>query len=68
MDEWRLQEHDSQGGEEAWNGREVLGAILSSIDYDSEMQLLPKKAVGPSKSKPTKAGEYVLERLRATAS
>ena len=39
-----------------------------SINYDSEVQPLPEKAVGSSKFKPMKAGEYVLERLRATAS
>ncbi len=38
-----------------------------SINYDSEVQPLPEKAVGPSKFKAMKAGEYVLERLRVTA-
>jgi isopenicillin N synthase-like dioxygenase len=37
-----------------------------SINYDSDVGPLPEKAVGPSKFKPMKAGEYVLERLRAT--
>ena len=39
-----------------------------SINYDGEVHPLPAKAVGSSKFKPMKAGEYVLERLRATAS
>ena len=39
-----------------------------SINYDSDIQPLPEKAVGPSKFQRMKAGEYVLERLRVTRS
>jgi len=38
-----------------------------SINYDSEVQPLPERCVGKSNYRPMKAGEYVLERLRATA-
>ncbi|KAL6245162.1 hypothetical protein RBB50_007937 [Rhinocladiella similis] len=37
-----------------------------SINYDSEVLPLPEKSVGKSQFLPMKAGEYVLERLRAT--
>lgn len=37
-----------------------------SINYDADVQPLPEHAVGPSKFQNMKAGEYVLERLRAT--
>lgn len=37
-----------------------------SINYDADVQPLPEHAVGVSKFQNMKAGEYVLERLRAT--
>ena len=37
-----------------------------SINYDAEVQALPERAVGRSVLRPMKAGEYVLEKLRAT--
>ena len=37
-----------------------------SINYDAEVQALPEHAVGRSVLRPMKAGEYVLEKLRAT--
>lgn len=37
-----------------------------SINYDSEVTPLPERCVGKSQFQPMKAGEYVLERLRAT--
>ena len=37
-----------------------------SINYDADVQPLPESAVGVSKFQNMKAGEYVLERLRAT--
>ncbi len=42
--------------------------LFFSINYDAEVESLPEKSVGRSKFKPLKAGEYVLERLRATKS
>ena len=38
-----------------------------SINYDADVQALPEAVVGESTFRPMKAGEYVLERLRATA-
>ena len=38
-----------------------------SINYDADVQPLPESAVGPSRFQNMKAGQYVLERLRATA-
>ncbi len=37
-----------------------------SINYDAEVEVLPERTVGTSLFKPMKAGEYVLERLKAT--
>jgi len=37
-----------------------------SIDYDAEVDVLPERAVGRTKFAPMRAGQYVLERLRAT--
>jgi isopenicillin N synthase-like dioxygenase len=37
-----------------------------SINYDADVKPLPERAVGVSKFMPMRAGEYVLERLRAT--
>ncbi len=37
-----------------------------SINYDADVEALPEAVVGKSLYKPMKAGEYVLERLRAT--
>jgi isopenicillin N synthase-like dioxygenase len=37
-----------------------------SINYDAEVTPLPERIVGKSDFIPLKAGEYVLERLRAT--
>ncbi|EXJ72016.1 uncharacterized protein A1O5_04519 [Cladophialophora psammophila CBS 110553] len=37
-----------------------------SINYDTEVVPLPESVVGPSNWQPVKAGEYILERLRAT--
>ncbi|KIW75724.1 hypothetical protein Z517_10467 [Fonsecaea pedrosoi CBS 271.37] len=37
-----------------------------SINYDAEVVPLPESVVGTSKWRPVKAGEYILERLRAT--
>ncbi|KAH6647004.1 hypothetical protein BKA67DRAFT_581259 [Truncatella angustata] len=37
-----------------------------SINYDADVEPLPEEAVGISKFQKMKAGEYVLERLRAT--
>ncbi|KAL2402406.1 hypothetical protein ABEF95_000652 [Exophiala dermatitidis] len=37
-----------------------------SINYDADVLPLPESAVGPSNFVPLRAGEYVLERLRAT--
>ena len=39
-----------------------------SINYDAEVKALPEELVGKSPFQPMKAGEYVLERLRATKS
>jgi isopenicillin N synthase-like dioxygenase len=39
-----------------------------SINYDADVERLPGEVVGESKWERMKAGEYVLERLRATAS
>ena len=40
--------------------------LFFSINYDADVGPLPEEAVGRSVYKPMKAGEYVLERLRAT--
>ena len=37
-----------------------------SINYDADVKALPEEVVGKSKFEPMRAGEYVLERLRAT--
>jgi isopenicillin N synthase-like dioxygenase len=37
-----------------------------SINYDADVEPLPERTVGKSQFKPMKAGEYVLERLKAT--
>lgn len=37
-----------------------------SINYDADVQPLPEHAVGPSRFQNMKAGEYILERLKAT--
>ena len=37
-----------------------------SINYDAEVEALPERTVGKSLFRPMKAGEYVLERLKAT--
>lgn len=37
-----------------------------SINYDAEVTALPERCVGVSHFTPLKAGEYILERLRAT--
>ena len=37
-----------------------------SINYDADVEALPEEVVGKSLYKPLKAGEYILERLRAT--
>ena len=37
-----------------------------SINYDADVQSLPESAVGRSVHRPMKAGQYVLERLKAT--
>jgi len=37
-----------------------------SINYDAEVEALPERIVGKSLFKPMRAGEYVLERLKAT--
>lgn len=37
-----------------------------SINYDAEVEPLPETVVGVSKFQKMKAGEYVLERLKAT--
>ena len=37
-----------------------------SINYDADVEALPESVVGKSSFKPLKAGEYILERLRAT--
>ncbi|KAJ9612536.1 hypothetical protein H2200_004133 [Cladophialophora chaetospira] len=37
-----------------------------SINYDADVEALPEEVVGKSLYRPMKAGEYVLERLRAT--
>lgn len=37
-----------------------------SINYDADVTALPERCVGTSKFQPMKAGEYILERLRAT--
>ncbi|KIW27014.1 uncharacterized protein PV07_06795 [Cladophialophora immunda] len=37
-----------------------------SINYDAEVVPLPESVVGVSRWQPVKAGEYILERLRAT--
>ncbi|KIX10501.1 uncharacterized protein Z518_01584 [Rhinocladiella mackenziei CBS 650.93] len=37
-----------------------------SINYDSEVTALPERCVGKSRFLPLKAGEYILERLKAT--
>ena len=40
--------------------------LFFSINYDADVGPLPEEAVGRSAYKPMRAGEYVLERLRAT--
>ena len=37
-----------------------------SINYDADVEALPERAVGRNLFRPMKAGQYVLERLRAT--
>jgi isopenicillin N synthase-like dioxygenase len=37
-----------------------------SINYDAQVEALPEQAVGRNVFKPMKAGQYVLERLKAT--
>ena len=37
-----------------------------SINYDADVEPLPEDLVGKTKFQPLKAGEYILERLRAT--
>ena len=37
-----------------------------SINYDADVEALPEEVVGKTAYRPMKAGEYVLERLRAT--
>ena len=37
-----------------------------SINYDAQVEALPEQAVGSNVFKPMKAGQYVLERLKAT--
>ena len=56
------------------NGEEVVEGSVArysvpfffSINYDAEVEPLPVHAVGESRFQNMKAGEYVLERLRAT--
>ena len=42
--------------------------LFFSIDYDADVVPLPEAAVGKSFFEPMKAGEYILERLKATKS
>jgi isopenicillin N synthase-like dioxygenase len=64
----------SRSVKEMFNGELVLKGsearysvpFFFSIDYDADVEPLPEKAVGVSKFQKMKAGEYVLERLRAT--
>ena len=59
---------------EVVNGKEVLKGsearysvpFFFSINYDAEVEPLPESAVGVSNFQNMKAGEYILERLRAT--
>ncbi|KKY29083.1 putative flavonol synthase flavanone 3-hydroxylase [Phaeomoniella chlamydospora] len=51
------------GGEERYSV-----PLFFSINYDADVLPLPEAAVGKNLYKPMKAGQYVLERLRATKS
>jgi isopenicillin N synthase-like dioxygenase len=55
-------------GKEEIKGSEARYSVpfFFSINYDADVEPLPEHAVGVSKFQKMKAGEYVLERLRAT--
>lgn len=55
-------------GEGETKGSEARYSVpfFFSINYDAEVDWLPEEAVGVSRFERVKAGEYVLERLRAT--
>ncbi|KAI1842606.1 hypothetical protein JX266_011219 [Neoarthrinium moseri] len=57
------------GGQELLRGSEARYSVpfFFSVNYDADIEPLPEEAVGPSKFRTMKAGEYVLERLKATA-
>ncbi|KAJ9664733.1 hypothetical protein H2198_000079 [Neophaeococcomyces mojaviensis] len=59
---------DAATGQEVTKGSEARYSVpfFFSINYDAEVEPLPVEAVGESRFVKMKAGEYVLERLRAT--
>ncbi|EXJ62682.1 hypothetical protein A1O7_03120 [Cladophialophora yegresii CBS 114405] len=48
------------------SGQRYSVPFFFSINYDADVEALPEEVVGRSNYQPIKAGEYVLERLRAT--
>lgn len=52
----------------SWPGQPARYSVpfFFSINYDAEVEALPERIVGKSAFRPMKAGEYVLERLKAT--
>ncbi|KIW71087.1 hypothetical protein PV04_03295 [Phialophora macrospora] len=48
------------------SGERYSVPFFFSINYDAHVEALPEEVVGKSIYRPMKAGEYVLERLRAT--
>jgi isopenicillin N synthase-like dioxygenase len=48
------------------SGERYSVPFFFSINYDADVEALPEQVVGKSIYRPMKAGEYVLERLRAT--
>ncbi|ETI23473.1 hypothetical protein G647_05275 [Cladophialophora carrionii CBS 160.54] len=48
------------------SGERYSVPFFFSINYDADVEALPEEVVGKSIYRPMKAGEYVLERLRAT--
>lgn len=59
---------DPKTGEQILEGSAARYSVpfFFSINYDAEVEALPVEAVGESEFVPMKAGQYILERLRAT--
>lgn len=57
---------DGESGEVKGSEARYSVPFFFSINYDAEVDWLPAEAVGVSAFERVKAGEYVLERLRAT--